>query len=232
MTGRRRRAAVLLGLALLLGALAASDVARREAAIEARFAPVVGVVVARKDLGPGRELRLSDLTVRRMPARFAAAGSASEPAELVGHTVAVAVPAGGYLAAGQLRAPEPGGAAGVRRGERAADVVGVGSADVMRAGARVDVLVTRGGGGGGDAGRSGGATHLALEDVEVLAVGPAPQGGSEGDVPRVSATLRVTVRQAVYLAAAQSFARELRFLARAPGDRRRSGAMAVGEALR
>jgi pilus assembly protein CpaB len=36
------------------------------------------------------------------------------------------------------------------------------------------------------------------------------------------ASLRVTLRQAVYLAAAQSFARELRLLPRAEGDRRRS----------
>ena len=43
----------------------------------------------------------------------------------------------------------------------------------------------------------------------------------------VAATLRVTVRQAVYLAAAGSFAREIRLLARAPGDRRRVGAVSA-----
>jgi pilus assembly protein CpaB len=48
----------------------------------------------------------------------------------------------------------------------------------------------------------------------------------------VAATLRVSVRQAVYLAAAQAFARELRLLARAPGDRRRTGTVSVGEGLR
>ncbi len=50
---------------------------------------------------------------------------------------------------------------------------------------------------------------------------------------RVLATLRVSVRQAVYLAAAQSFARELRLLVRAPGDAvRDSSGYAVGERLR
>ncbi len=34
----------------------------------------------------------------------------------------------------------------------------------------------------------------------------------------MAASLRVTLRQAVYLAAAQSFARELRLLPRAAGD--------------
>ena len=43
----------------------------------------------------------------------------------------------------------------------------------------------------------------------------------------VAATLRVTVRQAVYLAAAGSFAREIRLLARAPGDRRREGTVSA-----
>jgi pilus assembly protein CpaB len=48
----------------------------------------------------------------------------------------------------------------------------------------------------------------------------------------VALSLRVTLRQAVYLAAAQSFARELRVLPRAIGDRRRVGTgMRVGEGL-
>jgi pilus assembly protein CpaB len=41
----------------------------------------------------------------------------------------------------------------------------------------------------------------------------------------------VTAAQAVYLAAAQSFARELRLLARAPGDRRSVGDVAVDDGL-
>ena len=64
---RRRRAALLLGLALVLGGLAASDVARREAALRAQLAPLVDVVVARGDLPAGRALRPDDLAVRRVP---------------------------------------------------------------------------------------------------------------------------------------------------------------------
>lgn len=229
MTGRRRRAALLLGLALLLGGLAASDVSRRQAAVDASLAPLVDVVVARGDLLPGARLTGRDLAVRRVPERYAPVGAAAEPAELVGRSVAVPVVAGGFLGSGQLAdASSPGGAP-VRRGERAAEVVGVGSAQTVTPGSRVDVLVTRGG-----EDRVGGATRLALEDVEVLAAQPARDGNApdgEAGVPRVAATLRVTVRQAVYLAAAQSFARELRLLPRAAGDRRRAGAVAVGEGL-
>jgi pilus assembly protein CpaB len=51
--------------------------------------------------------------------------------------------------------------------------------------------------------------------------------------PRVAVSLLVTVRQAVYLAAAQAFARELRVLPRAPGDRRHGVAgITVGSRLR
>jgi pilus assembly protein CpaB len=98
-------------------------------------------------------------------------------------------------------------------------------------GARVDVLVTRDGGAGGGAG----AAELALEDVEVMAArGVAPEDApraSQAAGPLVAATLRVTVRQAVFLAAAQSFAREVRLLVRAPGDRRRGVVARVGEEL-
>jgi pilus assembly protein CpaB len=64
----------------------------------------------------------------------------------------------------------------------------------------------------------------------VLAAQPAPAEDAPG--PHVSATLRVTVQQAVYLAAAGAFAREVRLLARAPGDRRRAAATVVGDELR
>ena len=65
----------------------------------------------------------------------------------------------------------------------------------------------------------------------MLAARAAPAAAREDAGPQVAATLRVTVRQAVYLAAAGAFAREIRLLARAPGDRRRAGATVVGDDL-
>ena len=64
----------------------------------------------------------------------------------------------------------------------------------------------------------------------MLAARPAPARGRRAPGGAgVAATLRVSVRQAVYLAAAGSFAREIRLLARAPGDRRpRRGAERAG----
>jgi pilus assembly protein CpaB len=229
---RRRRAALLLGLAMVLGTLAATDVARREAALERRLGPPVPVLVARGELPPGTELSAAQVAVRRVPARYAPVAAFSSVAEVAGQRLAVPVSSGAYLSAGDVsEGPGPGGAGGLRAGERVVDVVAVGSPDLVAPGARVDVLVSRDGD-EGDAGR----TVLALEDVEVLNVAPVTGGGGSGgpgaDAPRLSASLRVTLRQAVYLAAAQSFAREVRLLPRAPGDDRRGAAgLTVGADL-
>lgn len=214
---RGRRGVLLLGLSLVLGGLAAADVGRREAAVQRRLAPLVPVLVARGDLSAGTELHERHLAVRRVPARYAPVGAAAGPAEVAGGQLAVAVARGGALGAGLLAA-DPSAGAPVRRGERAVQVLATGDPELLVAGARVDVLVTR----------EGRGTELALQDVEVLAAGPADSPAG----PRVAATLRVRLRDAVYLAAADSFARELRLLARAPGDRGRTRALAVGEGLR
>jgi pilus assembly protein CpaB len=219
---RRRRAALLLGLALVLGALAASDVARREAALRAQVGPAVDVLVARRPLPAGRAVRAGDLAVRRLPERFAPAGAAAVPELVLGQSLAVPVPAGAAVGE-NLLATDPAGP-GVRRGERAADVVAAGSPSLVVPGARVDVLVTRERGAGG-----AGTTELALEDVEVLAARAAR--GRDDTGRQVAATLRVTVRQAVYLAAAGAFAREIRLLPRAPGDHRTAGPQTVDDRL-
>jgi pilus assembly protein CpaB len=60
-------------------------------------------------------------------------------------------------------------------------------------------------------------------------VAATPAGESAGTA-RVAASLRLTLRQAVYLAAAQAFAQELRLLPRAPGDRTRGRAGMTADA--
>jgi pilus assembly protein CpaB len=224
---RRRRAIALLGLAVALGGLAASEVSRREAAVRSQIGPLVPVVVAGGDLPAGRRLSARDLAVREVPERYAPAGAAIVPATLAGGRLAVAVPRGAVLGEFQLATEEAVATPPVEPGERAAEVVGLGAPELVVPGARVDVLVTRDGEGGEAAG-----AELALEDVEVLAARPAPAGARDDGAEWVAATLRVSVRDAVYLAAAQSFARELRLLPRASGDRGRAGQVTVGPELR
>ena len=203
---RARRAALLLGLALVLGVLAAADVARREAALEARLGPVVERVVAARDLAGGRVLRPRDLAVRRIPERYAPVDAAISPLELRGHRLAAPVRAGAFL--GPLHVRTASGAP-VGRGERAIELVAAGSPEWVVPGSRVDVLVTperRDG--------SAGGAVLALRGAEVLDARPARRDAADQGLRRVAATLRVTVRQAVYLAGAQARAREIRLLPR------------------
>jgi pilus assembly protein CpaB len=201
---RRRRGALLIGLALALGGLAASDVGRREAAVRAQLAPLVDVVVAGRDVPARRRLTPADLALRRIPARYAPVGAASAPEEVLGRRAAAQVPRGAYLGAALLEDETVPGPARIRRGERAVEVAGAGSAELVVAGARVDVVVVP----------ERGAARLALAGAEVLAARPLP--GAEGaDAARVAATLRVTARQALTLASLEADAREIRLLARA-----------------
>lgn len=231
-SARRRRGAVLLALALAAGGLASSRVERRERGLEARVGPPVPVVVAVADLRQGerigREKAARGLAVRHVPARFAPPDALGEPAEAVGATVAAPVAAGGYVTAGALAAPrgeEREGA--VAPGQRAIDVAVAGGQELAAAGpgARVDVLVTT------ERGEGRGRTYLALEAVELLGTAPGDGAGAAGEEargrPTLLATLRVTLRQAVFLAAAESFAREIRLLPRAPGERRRGHPLAI-----
>jgi pilus assembly protein CpaB len=224
----RRRGLLLLCVALACGGLAAAQVAERERSIEARVGPLVPVVVAQRDLDAGARLRADALTLKRVPARYVPPDSLGSATQLAGARAAAPVSAGGYVTAGLLEAGAgPEGGDGLARGERTVEVgVSGGSATPPAPGARVDVLVSTEGGAGG------GRTFVALADVELLALRPEAAGGYSdpeggGASPSALASLRVTLRQAVYLTAADNFGREIRLLARPPGDR--SGG--VGEAV-
>jgi pilus assembly protein CpaB len=237
---RHRRSIVLAGLALAFGGLAAAEVGSRVEEIEARVGPPVPVVVAEAPIAEGTRIEpeLADraLAVREVPQRYAPPEALSTPEEAVGLATAVAVAPGAYLTLGQLGGGEIGaeGASGLARGERAVDLAVAGgerlTAQGGGPGARVDVLVTT------EPESHSGRTYVALENAELLEVRPGDGGagggagaeeGAEAASGGTIATLRVTLRQAVYLTAAQNFAREIRLLARAPGDRRRTGGASV-----
>ena len=230
---RRVRAFLLAGLAILAGGLAASDVAGRESAMRRNIGPSIGVVVARVDLRPGTRLEARLLAVRRVPARYAPAAGYQSASEVRGLRVAVAVPAGTDLLPALLDdgigagMPAAVRAPAVWAGQRIAEIVARGSPELVGPGSRVDVLVTT------ERADGGGTTRLALQDAEVLsaAAAPAPDSPRAGDAgPLVALSLRVTLRQAVQLAAAQNFARELRVLPRAQGDRGRlTGRLSVAK---
>ena len=232
---RRRRALLLLSLSLACGGLAASEVGSRMREVEAAVGSGVPVLTATRDVPAGEELRAEHLGVREVPERFAPPDALTAPEEAIGLPVGAPVARGSYVttalfgdvAAGRGPGQGPGP---LRRGERAVEVA-VAGGEVLAGsapGARVDVLVST------DSREGPGRTLLALEDVELLDLRPGEGGGVEAvDAGGASAaasglaTLRVTLQQAVYLTAAQNFAREVRLLPRPPGDRRRAGRATV-----
>jgi pilus assembly protein CpaB len=220
---RRRRALLLGGLALVLGGLAASNVAGREAALSRRVGELVDVAVAHDPIAAGSTIRARALAIRRVPERFAPGSAFRSARALIGLKAAVDIAAGSDVTGAMLgdgRAQPVG--APIRKGERVAEVVALGSPALIARGSRVDVLVTP-----EPRPSERGETVLALEDVEVLDAAAAPDEQAGGDTApgqRVAVSLLVTLRQAVYLAAAQDFARTLRLLPRAGDDRTRGRA--------
>jgi pilus assembly protein CpaB len=219
----RRRAAITLAVALLCGWLAASDVRSHERRIQAGLGPVVPTLVARADVRAGKRVGTSDVEVRQLPERFLPPDALRSSADALGLRAAVPIPRGGYVTASALATPSAGGHAAsavLAPGERAVDVTvsNTGADELGGPGARVDVLVTTGRDG------SAGRTSLAMQDVQLLA---ARQGTGQ-DSDKLIATLRVTVRQAVYLTAAQNFAQEVRLLPRPTGDRGAAGRLSFG----
>jgi pilus assembly protein CpaB len=214
----RRRALLMLVVAGICGVLAAADVHRRDARARAGAGPLVPVVVARSELRPGKAIGRGELAVRQAPARFVPPDALADPADAAGLKPAVPLPGGSYVTASALGSRSEAGArapAALAPGERAVDVTVVapaGPGALGEPGSRVDLLVTTASRGGP------GRTYVALQDVELLAL---RRGGGEGeDAGHVTATLRVTVRQAVYITAAENFAQEVRLLPRPDGDRR------------
>ena len=227
MKKRRRRGLLLLAVALASGGLAAAQVHEREQSVAAQVGPAVPVLVAARDLRAGARVSARALAVRRVPTRFLPRDALASAAGVAGARIAVPVAAGGYLTAGLFEGSnrEQSRGGGVGRGWRAVSVE-VSGAGGLPAGSRVDVLVST------ESGAGGGRTLVALAGAELLRLeagasgAPAPDGtGTGGAGGRTAlATLRVTLRQAVYLTAADNFAREIRLLARPPGDHSAAGA--------
>ncbi len=215
---------MLLSVALASGGLAASQVHERERSVAAQVGPTVPVLVAARDLRAGARVSPRALAVRRVPARFVPPDALASAAGVAGARPAVPIAAGAYIGAGLFEGSnsEQRGGGGVGRGWRAVTVE-VSGAVGLAVGSRVDVLVST------ESGAGGGRTLVALVGAELLRLEPGPGGavppdGTGAAGPTALATLRVTLRQAVYLTAADNFAREIRLLARPPGDHSRAGA--------
>ena len=182
------------------------------------------------DLAAGRAVGAGDLACAACRRATYRSGPATVPETLIGQR------AGGGGAARRLPRRRPARERGRRRGSAGAQGRAGGRGRRARRarpvvpGARVDVLVTRDGDGGAAGRRPRPSSRSRTSRCSPR--GRRRPARATTARERVAATLRVSVRDAVYLAAAQSFAREVRLLPRAAGDRGRAGGVAVGPELR
>ena len=216
LQARRRRGVLLLLVAALAGSMAASRVRGEERAVRTQVGPLVPVVVARAPLAAHSRIGPQDLAERfavaRIPARFVPPGVVRDPVKLVGATTAIRVARGSYLTRDAF-APQNDPRLTLRAGERAIDVEVSGGARLAALGgpgALVDVVVTT------EPRNGAPRAFVAADGAELLAL-RADDGG------KAVATLRVPVRQAVFLTAATSFGRDARLLVRSPGDHSPAG---------
>jgi pilus assembly protein CpaB len=225
--GRRARGLALLGAAAACAGLAASSVSRYTNDVRAEVGPLVPVVVAGGEIRAGTLLTADRaekmLEQHRVPLRYAPSHVVDSVVRVVGYRITVALHRGDYvsdstLAAGGETSPSE------RSGGRAIEitVAGAGSlANALRPNTHVDVLITTDRGGGSP------RTYLALQDAELLGFSPASRDAGDTEAAKATATLRVSLRQAVLLTAAQNFARELRLVPRPSGDRSRLSPIGV-----
>lgn len=148
-TARRVGAGLLTALAIVLALRGNSDTEQ------------VPVVIAARDLTPGRILTADDLTIADRDSSSLAAGSLTDPANAVGHTLAGPVPSGEILVDARLVGPRLASAA---TGDEEARVVPIRLADagvgeLLREGDLVDVVTVAGG------------PDVAVPDAHVLARG-------------------------------------------------------------
>jgi pilus assembly protein CpaB len=224
---RRTRGLALLGAAAACAGLAASSVSRYTNDVRAQVGPLVPVVVARTELRRGTAITPGGaaraLEVRRIPARYAPPRALASISGAVGFRLAVALQPGDYVSDLTLTSRGGGARAGDAGGRTVeVAVAGAGSLEgAFQPGTHVDVLITSDRGGGP------GRTYLALQDAELLAFAGSTAVAGAGETGKATAALRVSLRQAVLLTAAQNFARELRLVPRSAGDRRRLGAVEI-----
>jgi len=213
---RRGRAIGFLFGALLAAAAAATIANGYGDSVVRGYGELRPVLVASGDLEAGKAIdpaiATEKLEVRRVPVRFVPPDALAAPAEAVGLVPAVSVPAGSYLLAAQLRAPEAhplGAQLGGGRRPVEITVSGAGALAAFGArpvGAKVDVVVTTEPSGSGD-----GRTYVAAPAVPLLELGPGPEGP---DGETATATLGLTRAQALRLIAAESFARRVTVIPR------------------
>jgi pilus assembly protein CpaB len=208
---RRERALPLAAVALALLGLAVEQ--------GGSGPPTVDVVVAARPIAAHRPVPPDALRVVSIVAGDRTPSMLVRVDEAAYRTSLLALRPGDYVMRGTL---QDDGRAPLRRGERAValrlDAAAAPSAAGLGNGTRVDVVVST------DADSRHPARSSVVASALVVLGAPRRTDGA------VVITLRTTLRQAVALTAAQSYAHDLRLLVRAPGDVRAGAGVSVDAA--
>lgn len=208
---RNKRTLIVVGVAVLLAAIASFGVYRLVATLPARNAEAatVGVVVAQHPLKLGARVTSDDVKVVRWPADTQVPGTFARVEDVVNRGVIIPVAQNEPLTDGKLAALEAGAGLppSITPGMRAIsvkvnEVVGV--AGFVVPGTRVDVMVTL----GGQQQREDGMTRVVVSNVQVLTAGTRydQEKAKEGTpIPSSVVTLLVTPEdgEKIALAAAE-----------------------------
>jgi len=226
---RRARALAMLGAAAICAGIAASAANDYTNEVRAQVGPLVPVVVARSEIAKGKLITSRSLstylTERRIPERFVPPSALRVASSALGYRALTTIRPGDYLsetslgAGGERRPPAAAGSGGRLVQVPIAGAQTLGPA--LHPGSRVDVLITT------ERGAATPRTYLALQRVELVDFRATSQTVGESDDRGATATLRVTLPQAVLLTAARNFARELRLVPRPDGDDARVGPASV-----
>ncbi len=215
---RRRRAIVLIVLAVAAAVIAMSLVRGYSSSVVDSYGAMRPVIVVtspiERDVKITPKVATDAFQVRRVPVRFAPAGSIPRPGDAVGYRTAGPLLAGSYLTANLLktdtgrrnRAPQAG------RGRHAVELAVSGAGALTGTSGRVDVLVTTEPRTAGS-----GRTYVAARAVPLIGI--ARTGESDAGPGLTQVTLALTRSEAIELVEAESFARKVTVIPGSGGAR-------------
>jgi len=187
------------------------------------------VVIAARPLKSGAVVVAADLKTIQWPGEHTPKGAFETPEKVIGKIVFDSIGEEELISDTHLASEKSGGGSGVPQGMRAVSIHvtdSVGVVGLLRAGQKVDVQIV--------IGKSAGeiTERTALENLQVLAVNPVPEGTSQGAI-LPSVTLLAGPAQADVLAAADSGAR-VRVTLRNPLDNetRTTAPVSLGAVIR
>ena len=213
---RNRRALVTAALAVVAGLAGVAVAGNYSDSASKRFGPLRPVVVMTEQLPSGTVLDPDrvrrSVGVRRIPVRFAPAGSFVARSEVIGLRARIDLTPGSYLTAPMVGPPESGSGrrAGPPEGVVPVEVSVHGAGALPGRGRRVDVLVSVPDSTGGDP-----DTSVAARSALLLELAPVAEVGAEPGTGRV--TLGLGRRAAIRLVDAEAAGRRITLIPARPG---------------